>query len=1466
MKHNFVRIYCGLAAIAISLLLAGSISAASNAAPAPTPAAWPDRLTSSTPDSPPSWNTSTTKSNQVVIANDQSRAVPNPDDEVHLIVLLADEPLAAYLHRSVSPAQPWSAATLAATQRYSDQLAAAHRAVLAQIAQRGIPVKVNREFSYLVNGLALSARMRDWPRLKELPQVKAVQLDDKVHADLSDSVPLIGAPQVWSLHDGNGHSVNGQGLRVAIIDTGIDYTHPDLGNGFGPSHRVIGGYDFVNNDNDPMDDNGHGTHVAGIVAANGGVVGVAPGANLLAYKALDANGSGSFSNVIAAIERATDPDGNPATADAANVINMSLTGPGNPDDAVSQAVDNAVDQGVIVVVAAGNSGPGYETMGTPASARKALTVAASDKSDQLASFSSRGPMRDYLGLLKPDITAPGVSIRSTVPLNGQWGSADRYNTLSGTSMAAPHIAGAAALIKQLHPTWTPDMIKANLMNTAKDLSQNAYVQGAGRVRVNVAATTPLIAVPGTISFGQPFMGGATSAQLTLRNIGTTTLTATASLSTLQWDNGTLSGSPISIPVTYTQLTETNVLIPAGGTHVITVNLNIPDNAPDGYYLGQIVLRGANYTVTVPFAFSLLSKVTVHLLDEQGVEYTNSAWWWYGDYWSYLVRVPEADVQMNSWAVPDWAWKAPTTYYVPSGTYDAFGFGRTMSYAHVLKSWGGPPQIPLLLAATVNVPRHAALDVYLDGRAAHRFTLDTTTFEGDPLFIEQWDAGFKYQNGDKQSLAHLGWAYGELLSGDLSAPLPPSLDFYISDTPANVSFDFATTGFGYTPALHHFEQFNWLTWYDADYPGVTPGFGFRTWSDEAHLFAWHFPQIAASTPTSLRYNRSDVGRYAVINDIPGTADSPMYPNAFWSGVDFIEYPLFGVYPWGAASTVGLRRDVYVAGAFHYRHWSDQANLTTHSFYTPDLQPLSPVDVELRIGGGPLYPAITFDNDPAAKAIQLSLPVLGSSYGNRVIWNWGGSAPQLSLYRNGLWVYGSGLDEQHELSPTYSIPIDQAGAYRLLIEATNNAQVAYHNTIEAGFTLSSAVTDVNPPRVIALDMPQRFTPLQPITATFTLTDAESGINSFQLRSSTDDGAHWASLPVTHAGSRYTVVIDPDDALQVSLNFTATDNANNYLAFTSIGSALRETPVVFDVNASPAVVPFQPYSTTLHLTGVLRKPDGQPLSQIAFPIAVYFDDQFAGYVRDLVGQTSGAFQHGTIDTDWTFVPTDFFTTTGPAKMKFVLDVGTYARQEKVIDLSVAEIHRVYLPLIQATNDLIVNGGFETDQAWIFEGEPSMSVYTGVAHSGQRGMKLGILSSEPHVYGYGLVKQLITIPSGVPAARLSFWYWPLREDGSEPLLNSRQFVKVLDSDGQVLETLLETSQDGDWRYVTFDLTHYAGRSIYLQFGVFNDGNLLRSKRTAMVVDDVSLLLSTSTAPVSGLDGLLSLPGRHSGSGAQRR
>ena len=158
---------------------------------------------------------------------------------------------------------------------------------------------------------------------------------DDVHSNDIDSVPLIGADQVWTILDSYGQPVTGQGIRVAIIDTGIDYTHADLGECFGPDCKVVDGYDFHSGDAGPWDDYGHCTHVAGIVAANGTIKGVAPDVSLYAYNVLGSTGGGYASNIIAAIERATDPDQDPATDDAVDVISMSLGRSGNPDDAMS---------------------------------------------------------------------------------------------------------------------------------------------------------------------------------------------------------------------------------------------------------------------------------------------------------------------------------------------------------------------------------------------------------------------------------------------------------------------------------------------------------------------------------------------------------------------------------------------------------------------------------------------------------------------------------------------------------------------------------------------------------------------------------------------------------------------------------------------------------------------------------------------------------------------------------------------------------------------------------------------------------------------------------------------------------------------------------------------------------------------------------------------------------------------------
>src|SRR3989338_479040 len=171
--------------------------------------------------------------------------------------------------------------------------------------------------------------------------------------------------------------------------------------------KVIAGYDFFNKDSDPMDDHGHGTHVAATAAGNGILKGVAPDAKIVAYKVLSNSGSGWWSEIIAAIDRSVDPNQDGNYNYHLDIISLSLGGSGNPDDPPSKAIDNAVNNGVVAVVAAGNSGPGSGTINSPGTARKAITVGAMEKNQLIASFSSRGPVTWSSGTInKPDVVAP----------------------------------------------------------------------------------------------------------------------------------------------------------------------------------------------------------------------------------------------------------------------------------------------------------------------------------------------------------------------------------------------------------------------------------------------------------------------------------------------------------------------------------------------------------------------------------------------------------------------------------------------------------------------------------------------------------------------------------------------------------------------------------------------------------------------------------------------------------------------------------------------------------------------------------------------------------------------------------------------------------------------------------------------------------------------------------------------------
>ncbi|MEK6881621.1 MAG: S8 family serine peptidase [Nanoarchaeota archaeon] len=282
----------------------------------------------------------------------------------------------------------------------------------------------------------------------------------------------------------------------------------------GECSKIVGGYDFVEDgytffnesDTDPKDRHGHGTHVAGIISGDGTLKGAAPNSQLYIYKALNEDGSGLLSWIISSIDASLDPNQDGNLSDHVDIISMSLgvdcggiyDSFCGPDDALSTAVNNAVNEGVVVVVAAGNSGPYENTITSPGTAEKAITVGASDFNDGIADFSSRGPVYYNGQGKKPDIVAPGDYICSSHAKIYDWfdgglfGDAPLYcfdeeHVLhSGTSMSAPHISGAAALLKQKNPNLTPDEIKTLLMDSAANIRADQYSQGAGRVNIKEA--------------------------------------------------------------------------------------------------------------------------------------------------------------------------------------------------------------------------------------------------------------------------------------------------------------------------------------------------------------------------------------------------------------------------------------------------------------------------------------------------------------------------------------------------------------------------------------------------------------------------------------------------------------------------------------------------------------------------------------------------------------------------------------------------------------------------------------------------------------------------------------------------------------------------------------------------------------------------------------------------------------------
>ena len=465
---------------------------------------------------------------------------PVPQTEV--IVTLSAPPLAAArlggLTTEATRAKPLRLHS-ASSRRYLTSLAMLQVELTKRIETAIPAAQVRRRYSIVADGLAITLPADRVQLLNDLPGVARVY-PSYTYRELETSAPInvsaVGAPAAWGSDLANA----GQGIKIGIVDDGVDQTNPYFNpSGYGyPSGFPKGDsayttakvivarafpaagldYSYASLPVDPKNTS-HGTYVAGIAAGNADTAakigdetrtlsGVAPRAYIGNYRALtipteNFGLNGNSPEIVAAIEA--------AVGDGMNVINLSI---GEPEisprnDIVARAVDAASSAGVVVVAAAGNEyvENGRGSVGSPGSAPSAITVAASSSAStasgkiRIASFSSAGPT-PYGLLLKPNVAAPGLDIASSGPKSeGSW------DVESGTSAATPHVAGAAALLRQLHPSWTVAQIKSALVLTATPVrSSNGRElsplrEGSGRIAVDAATQPVVFAVPSSLSFG-----------------------------------------------------------------------------------------------------------------------------------------------------------------------------------------------------------------------------------------------------------------------------------------------------------------------------------------------------------------------------------------------------------------------------------------------------------------------------------------------------------------------------------------------------------------------------------------------------------------------------------------------------------------------------------------------------------------------------------------------------------------------------------------------------------------------------------------------------------------------------------------------------------------------------------------------------------------------------------------------------
>ncbi|SDU13168.1 S8 family peptidase [Jiangella alkaliphila] len=544
----------------------------------------------------------------------------------------------------------------------------------------------------------VAADLPDGNARRAASTIEKIWLDAQVRPALSESVPQVGAPAAWAA------GYDGAGVTVAVLDTGYDAAHPDL------AGQVAGAADFSGNG--VQDAHGHGTHVAATVAGTGAASGgarpgVAPGADLLIGKVLGDDGSGQNSWLIEGMEW--------AVAQGADVVSMSLSSEvTDGTDPLSQAVNElTAASGTLFVAAAGNEGPGATSVRAPGVADAALSVGAVDKSDVLAGFSSRGPrLGDHA--IKPEIIAPGVAIVAARAAGTSLGDPvdAHYTSLDGTSMATPHVAGAAALLQQRHPDWAADRLKQALVQSAQELDEyTVYEQGAGRLDAARAVTQTTFADTATLNLGTYDWPHDGTDPLVTHAVTYTNDGAAPVVLTLEATLTGATGAPA--PAGMLTLSRPELTVPAGGTATVDVTLDPNVGDPD-VYGGRVTARSADGAVVVHTVVGVTKEpqtieVTIEGIDHEGAPAagTSSA-----ELWSL-----DTDWWGSGFFGSKGGGSQPVVFRVQPGTYSLLGILFSPDES-------GEQAREVAIVGDTELELTEDTHLVLDGRTATRVAVDT----------------------------------------------------------------------------------------------------------------------------------------------------------------------------------------------------------------------------------------------------------------------------------------------------------------------------------------------------------------------------------------------------------------------------------------------------------------------------------------------------------------------------------------------------------------------------------------------------------------------------------------------------------------------------------------------------------------------------------------------------------------------